>query len=97
MRTMLHGRRDDPERDAFLAMIGAGLRRERNSRGWSQRSLASAAGVDQSLISRLENGVAPGIRYDRFARILWALGWPVTRRESERAGYYELPARERRW
>jgi transcriptional regulator with XRE-family HTH domain len=92
---MKHVRRDDPDRDAFLELIGAGLRRQRAALGWSQRKLAAEAGVDQSLISRLEHGLAPGIRYERFARILWALGWPISRRESERAGYYELPPRER--
>lgn len=92
---MHHGRRDDPERDDFLELMGSGLRRERASLGWSQRKLAAEAGVDQSLISRLEHGKAPGIRYERFARILWALGWPVSRRESENAGYYDLPPRSR--
>jgi transcriptional regulator with XRE-family HTH domain len=51
---MDHGRVDWPERDAFLALIGSGLRRERHRLGWSQRKLAEVAGVDQSLISRLE-------------------------------------------
>jgi hypothetical protein len=91
------GRSEWPERDAFLALIGSGLRRERHRLDWSQRKLAEVAGVDQSLISRLENGLAPGIRYERFIRILWALGWPVTRRESERAGWWEPPPLRPPW
>jgi transcriptional regulator with XRE-family HTH domain len=94
---MKHERREDPDRDAFLALIGSGLRGARHGRGWSQRKLAQVAGVDQSLISRLENGVAPGIRYERFIRIMWALEWPVTERESIRAGFAEPPPLRPGW
>ena len=91
LKRIRHERRDDPERDAFLALIGSGLRDIRRSYGWSQRKLAEVAEVDQSLISRLENGIAPGTRYERFARILWALEWPVTQRESLQAGIDRPP------
>ena len=94
---MKHVRSEYPERDAFLGMIGSGLRRARRERGWSQRDLANVAGVDQPLISRLENGIAPGIRYERFIRILWALEWPVTRRESARLGFPEPPPLRPPW
>ena len=72
--------RDDPERLAFLRVIGRGLRDERVARGWSQRTLANVADVDQAFISRLERGMTPGARFDRIARVLYALEWPVNRR-----------------
>ena len=94
---MKHVRSAYAERHDFLGVIGSGLRRARRERGWSQRELARLASVDQSLISRLENGIAPGIRYERFVRILWALEWPVTRRESARLGFGEPPPLRPPW
>jgi transcriptional regulator with XRE-family HTH domain len=39
----------------------------------SQQQLERLSGVDQTTISRLENGLAPGIRLERLARIGAAL------------------------
>ena len=89
--------RHDPEREAFLRLIGRGLREERLARGWSQRSLANVADVDQAFISRLERGMTPGARFDRIARILFALEWPVSRRTFERNGFGAPPERWTAW
>ncbi len=41
--------------DALLAVFGTRILRERQSRGWSTRDLASKSGVGISTISRIEN------------------------------------------
>ena len=58
----------------------------RAERGMSQRRLAAASGVSQSMISRVENGKAPGTSVETLARVLAGLdraveddplGWAV--------------------
>ena len=56
-----------------LEQLGAVIRRARIIRGLSQRALESHSGVDQTMISRVERGQAPGIRLERIAAILVAL------------------------
>ena len=57
-------------------VIGERIRRLREARGMSQRQLARAAELPQSLLSQVENGVRPGsgIRVDAARRIAFALG-----------------------
>ena len=57
-----------------LERLGRGLRSARKQAGWSQRLPSERAGVDQAAISRLENGLAPGLRASAIARIIRALG-----------------------
>ena len=55
--------------------IGKRIKRVRERRGMSQRQLALATGLPQSLLSQIENGVRPGsgIRVDAARRIAFAL------------------------
>jgi transcriptional regulator with XRE-family HTH domain len=54
--------------------LGSIVRQRRAQRGLSQRQLEMLSGVDQTIISRLENGKLYGLRWARFARIVEALG-----------------------
>ena len=55
-------------------LLGLMVRRRRLRFGLSQRRLALLAGFDQSVISRLENGLLRGMRYRRFAILVAILG-----------------------
>ena len=57
-----------------LVFIGRVVKLRRNQRAISQRELERLSGVDQTVISRLENGKLYGLRWARFARIVDALG-----------------------
>jgi hypothetical protein len=57
-----------------LQRIGQLVRRRRRLLGLSQRQLERLSGVDQTVISRLENGRLGGLRWSRFARLVGALG-----------------------
>lgn len=57
-----------------LALLGRIVKLRRGQRGLSQRQLETLSGVDQTIISRLENGKLYGLRWARFARIVDALG-----------------------
>jgi transcriptional regulator with XRE-family HTH domain len=61
--------RDESARRA-LTWIGDAVKRARHARGLSQHALARQCGVDQGTISRLERGLAPGMRIESLARIL---------------------------
>jgi transcriptional regulator with XRE-family HTH domain len=54
--------------------IGGVVRRRRHQIALSQRAVERLSGVDQTVISRLENGKLYGLRWARFARIVDALG-----------------------
>jgi hypothetical protein len=56
-----------------LGWIGAAVKRARWERLLSQRALAARSGVDQGTISRLERGLAPGLRLESLAKILGAV------------------------
>ena len=64
----------DPLARRGLEMMGAAMRRQRERRGLSQRNVQGLTGVDQSTISKLENGKRFGLRWSRFARIIAVLG-----------------------
>jgi transcriptional regulator with XRE-family HTH domain len=57
-----------------LLLLGRIVQLRRAQRGLSQRKLEVLSGVDQTIISRLENGKLYGLRWSRFARIVEALG-----------------------
>ena len=65
--------RDPQQQDGFEA-IGAMVRRRRAWLGWSQRYLELRSGLDQTVISRIENGKQYGIRWSRFATLVGAMG-----------------------
>lgn len=74
----------DPQQQMGFEMIGALIRRRRVHLGWTQRYLESQSGINQAVISRLENGKQSGLRWSRFAELVQALGGldvvPHTRR-----------------
>ena len=59
-----------PEVQRGWELIGAAVKRRRLAIRWSQRDLERASGVDQTVISRLENGRLSGLRFSRFARLV---------------------------
>jgi phage repressor protein C with HTH and peptisase S24 domain len=63
----------DPSSPDALKRIGSGIAAARRAHGLSQLPLERLSGVDQTTISRLEYGLAPGIRLERLARIAAAL------------------------
>jgi transcriptional regulator with XRE-family HTH domain len=65
----------DPGQQRGLDLIGAALKRRRLSLGWTQRYLEARSGIDQTVISRLENGKQYGLRWSRFADLVDALGY----------------------
>jgi transcriptional regulator with XRE-family HTH domain len=64
----------DPQQQIGFEMIGAAIRRRREYLGWTQRYLQSQSGINQAVISRLENGKQSGLRWARFADLVHALG-----------------------
>jgi len=56
-----------------LEVIGELVRGGRRARGWTQFALERASGVDQTVISRLENGRLTSLRLLRLAAIFAAL------------------------
>ena len=68
-------RYDDPgaATSAALVALGRALKSARRERGWSQRDLEIRAYVDQTVISRLENGIPVGLRLNTFVRLMGAL------------------------
>jgi transcriptional regulator with XRE-family HTH domain len=62
-----------PEVQRGWELVGNAVKRRRRALHWSQRDLERASGVDQTVISRLENGILPGIRFSRFARLVEAM------------------------
>jgi ribosome-binding protein aMBF1 (putative translation factor) len=64
---------EDDLTQAGLDAIGRMVRDHRLRRGWSQRDLEWMSGIDQTVISRIENGRQYGVRWSRFARLLGVL------------------------
>ncbi len=54
--------------------IGVMIRRRRLAHSMTQRELERRAGIDQTVISRLENGKQYGLRWSRFATLVGVLG-----------------------
>lgn len=57
-----------------MADLGATLRHRRLELGWTMRVLEEASGVDDAVISRIENGEIAQPRLDKITRIAAALG-----------------------
>jgi transcriptional regulator with XRE-family HTH domain len=68
-----------PREAEGLRIIGSQLRRARLGNGWSQRRLEWMSGVDQTTISRLENGLLLSLRLPRIADLMQALSgtWSI--------------------
>jgi len=64
---------DEQTRRGFR-LVGRLVFRRRHRLGLSQRELERLSGVDQSVISRLENGRLGSLRWSSFARLVVALG-----------------------
>ncbi len=64
----------DPQRQHGFDLIGWSIKRRRLSLHWTQRQLEVQAGIDQTVISRLENGRQYGLKWGRFADLVDALG-----------------------
>jgi transcriptional regulator with XRE-family HTH domain len=62
-----------PEEQRGFDLVGSTIRRKRLALGWTQRTLEAYSGIDQTVISRLENGKQYGLRWVRFARLVDAL------------------------
>lgn len=54
-------------------LIGAMVKRRRLAASLTQRELEELTGIDQTVISRLENGKRYGLRWSRFAVLIGAL------------------------
>jgi transcriptional regulator with XRE-family HTH domain len=85
---------DEPTRDA-LRVLGHVLRTLRAERGLSQRALATRCGLSQPTISRLERGLAEGVRVAWIARLLAGLDTrvkflPVDRVPFDEGGGFRL-------
>ena len=63
----------DPAIQRGMELLGRALRRQRRRSGLTQRQLGVMTGVDQSTISKFENGRRCGLRWSRFARIVAVL------------------------
>lgn len=57
-----------------MVLIGAALKRRRLRLGLSQTRLERMTGIDQTTISRFENGKRCGLRWWRFAVLVAVLG-----------------------
>ena len=57
-----------------ILIDGEKIRSLRNKRRWTQKQLAMASGVDQSIISSLETNAKPGTRIETLVALARALG-----------------------
>jgi transcriptional regulator with XRE-family HTH domain len=64
----------DPQQQRGFDRIGVMVKRRRMALGWTQRVLEGRSGIDQTVISRIENGKQYGMRWSRFADLVEALG-----------------------
>jgi len=67
-------RSPDPRTVAVMKSVGRRVCFARRGQGLSQRQLEDLCQVDQTTISRLERGLAPGLRLERLATIMAVLG-----------------------
>lgn len=64
----------DPRAQPGMVLLGAALKRRRLRLGLSQTRLERMTGIDQTTISRFENGKRCGLRWWRFAVLVAVLG-----------------------
>jgi transcriptional regulator with XRE-family HTH domain len=57
-----------------ILIDGAKIRALRSKRRWTQKQLAMVSGIDQSIISNLENNAKPGTRTETMVALARALG-----------------------
>jgi transcriptional regulator with XRE-family HTH domain len=57
-----------------ILIDGEKIRSLRNKRRWTQKQLAMVSGVDQSIISNLENNAKPGTRIETLVALARAFG-----------------------
>ncbi len=62
-----------PEVARGIAMIGEAVLRRRTALRLSQRDVQRLSGMDQAMVSRLENGKLHNLRFARLARLVDAL------------------------
>jgi transcriptional regulator with XRE-family HTH domain len=67
-------RAHSPREQLGYDAIGSLVRNRRDRLGWSQRTLEARCGIDQTVISRIENGKQYGVRWARFATLVGVLG-----------------------
>src|SRR6476646_4462632 len=65
---------DDDLTARGFAALGRLVRKRRLQLGITQNELEWLSGIDQTLISKLENGRLKGMRWSRFGRLVGALG-----------------------
>jgi transcriptional regulator with XRE-family HTH domain len=63
----------DSRQQRGFHLLGRTIRRRRASLGLSQRQLEALSEIDQTVISRLENGKQTGLRWVRLAQLVDAL------------------------
>ena len=66
----------DPIARSVLLFIAATILEARRSRGWSQRRLAHAVGLSQTLVSAIERAMLPDLPITTAVRVLRALDIP---------------------
>ncbi len=64
----------DPQTQHGFDLIGNMVKRRRTYLHWTQRYLEELSGIDQTVISRIENGRQYGLRWSRWANLVDALG-----------------------
>ncbi len=74
----------DAETREAMQVLGGVLRQLRTERGLSQRALARRCGLSQSTLSRLESGLAQGVRVAWIARLLAGLDTTIRLLPDER-------------
>ena len=57
-----------------MELLGAAIKRRRRRLGWTQAEVGRRTGINQAIISRLENGRRFGLRWPRFALLIDTLG-----------------------
>jgi len=67
----------DPTVQLGMSVLGELVRRARRAAGLSQRRLAQLCMLNQSTISRLENGLLRHLRFTTLARLLGILNDPL--------------------
>ena len=60
--------------DPHMIALGRMMRRARRLAGMSQDAVEARSGISQSVISRFERGLAPGMTTERLVRIASAIG-----------------------
>jgi transcriptional regulator with XRE-family HTH domain len=77
-----------------MRALGRSIRAARLRAGLRQVDLERRSGLDQTVISRIENGKLDSLAWWRLASLIGALGdaWDPPRLERNAAGGWELPA-----